>query len=845
MRFAYSPLNIAILTALASQTYANESQISEEIKTNTVSMTPIEVEVKAKQEVGKTVYTKEDLEKTPNSSKNITDFLKVNPNVQFSREQRSADSQAELRPSEISINGAQTYRNKFVINGVNTTNNLDPLASGNSYSGKLDGGSQGIALNTDLICKLELIDSNVSAAYGEFTGGVVNAETCAPNTEIGKIHGSLTYDYTESDWSRYHFTDEEEAAEFEDPTSSNNKEYKKHGLSLNLYSKLSEQWGINSYASKRESIVPVMSGLEDRSKVKSERNNINLGTTLFYTPSDTIKAKFGFDLGDLDSLNFVDKRINSKSISNTETLTFFGELESKLNNSTLKQNISYQTLSQARENDSTTGILWKQTPTKNWSSNPGEGATSSDIELHQDTFSYSLKNAFDTIQIGNSMQQLSFGMGYDYSKVAWERPNDAYMYNQPKTFTSSSGISCTAGDILCDEATDENNYQGQYQTNGKYYQKGKVNIDQQRVHTFIENTSTWDNFSARLGLRADYDSLSKNLNIAPRTAFNYKPLKNDLLSFTTGWNRYYANYTLATELQDQLAFLEYNLKRTKNQTEDYWAQTGLSDLILANSNIQRANLKTPYADEIVFAINSQVKNWNLGLKWVNRDSKDEITKNRFIDPTTSNTIDHFEYSNSGKAKADIYTLTLRNTLPVVYKNSLHGFNFGFDYTESEKNYLDYSESYNVNSNTAAEDRDIIFNGSLIQFNERPVENFNQPWTARFGWDIEFSNLPLKINNFLSYKSEYKDTYKLKNKVEHDGVLLEAYATDTIRPRFSWDMRTTYDFNFAKDYKAIFGLTINNITNRHNIYTTPGISESTNRLRSEIGRQFIADVTFKF
>ncbi|WP_180163525.1 Plug domain-containing protein [Acinetobacter sp. YH12069] len=241
MRFAYSPLNIAILTALASQTYANESQISEEIKTNTVSMTPIEVEVKAKQEVGKTVYTKEDLEKTPNSSKNITDFLKVNPNVQFSREQRSADSQAELRPSEISINGAQSYRNKFVINGVNTTNNLDPLASGNSYSGKLDGGSQGIALNTDLICKLELIDSNVSAAYGEFTGGVVNAETCAPNTEIGKIHGSVTYDYTESDWSRYHFTDEEEAAEFEDPTSSNNKEYKKHGLSLNLYSKLSEQ----------------------------------------------------------------------------------------------------------------------------------------------------------------------------------------------------------------------------------------------------------------------------------------------------------------------------------------------------------------------------------------------------------------------------------------------------------------------------------------------------------------------------------------------------------------------------------------------------------------------------
>ncbi|WP_257221558.1 Plug domain-containing protein [Acinetobacter sp. YH12145] len=212
MRFAYSPLNIAILTALASQTYANESQISEEIKTNTVSMTPIEVEVKAKQEVGKTVYTKEDLEKTPNSSKNITDFLKVNPNVQFSNDHLAASSQADLKAAEISIHGAQSFQNKFIINGVSNTNILDPMGSGDVTNGLVSGGSQGIAINTDLLCKLEVLDNNVSAKYGSFTGGVIQADTCAPKTEIGQVHGSVTYDYTESDWNRYHLkTDADKA----------------------------------------------------------------------------------------------------------------------------------------------------------------------------------------------------------------------------------------------------------------------------------------------------------------------------------------------------------------------------------------------------------------------------------------------------------------------------------------------------------------------------------------------------------------------------------------------------------------------------------------------------------
>lgn len=69
-------------------------------------------------DIGTTSYAKEDLERTPNSSKNITDFLKVNPTIQFDQERRSSRTQDELHPAEVSINGAQYYQNKFLVNGV-------------------------------------------------------------------------------------------------------------------------------------------------------------------------------------------------------------------------------------------------------------------------------------------------------------------------------------------------------------------------------------------------------------------------------------------------------------------------------------------------------------------------------------------------------------------------------------------------------------------------------------------------------------------------------------------------------------------------------------------------------
>lgn len=826
-------ISCAILSIMSAPLYANDITTLQENKNqkSSVQLSPLVVKATEENDVGKTIYTKEDLEKTPNSSKNITDFLKVNPNVQFDREQRAASNQAELRPSEISINGAPSYRNKFVINGVNTTNNVDPKGtSSSSYNGNLNNGSQGIALNTDLICSLEVLDSNVSAEYGQFTGGVIKADTCAPTTEIGKIHGAISYDYTESDWARYNYANLQDQEDSEDSTQTNQKEFKKSGVSTNIYGKLSESSGFNAYFSKRESIIPVLSGFPDKHKVNAEKNNINLGGTYFFTPNEDTSYKFGFDYGNIDSLGYTSGRRDSDSLTKTETVTLFSEAKTRLDYSTLIQNLSYQRLENARENKEDTALYWGSGNINN------TGPGSSDLSLSQNTFSYSLKNIFNPIQLKGSKHNLVTGLGYEYTEAAWERPTSHTWYNKP--ISLPAGQTCVPNDLLCDPTTNK------YLSYGNLFKAGKTNVKQENIYFFLEDKIEINNFSMRLGARADYDSITHNLNFAPRSNFIYKPFNSDKLSFIYGWNRYYSNYTLSTELRENIRSLEYSLTYKNGQ----WIEAPLS--ADNGTNTRTSNLKTPYSDENVFGITHQLNDWEIALKWVNRKSKNEITRNNITSQKVTPAgkeyqgTDYYIYGNNGKSTSDIYTFTLRNTAPFKFLNVNHHIAIGFDYSESFTNFTDYTASFDANNPDKDDDRYIYYDGKVIRWSERPAENFNQPWTARLSWDMEFQAIPLKINNFFSYRAAYKDMISTNKTHDFNGEELAVYEAEKIKPRFSWDIRTTYDIPLGQDYKAIVGLTVNNVTNRNNFYTSSTISSS-NTVKSEIGRQFIADITFKF
>lgn len=842
MNFPRTYLSFAVLSILSASTYANSDNDLVNTVTNktSVQLSPLVVTAEEdKQEVGKTIYKKEDLEPPPNSSKNITDFLKVNPNVQFGQSQLSAGSQGEIKPSEISINGAQTFQNNFIVNGVSNNLLINPANPNTNTFQDIGTGAQAIAVNTDLLCELEVLDSNVSAAYGQFTGGVVNAKTCAPQTEIGKIHGSITYDYTDSDWARYNSISPLEDSKFEEPSDEYQKEYTKQGLSTNIYGKLSDNWGFNAYISQRESIIPVKSGFEEPKIIAQKRHNSNIGTTLFYTPNTSTKAKLGFDYGLLDSLSYVDSNRNSGSTTETETLSLFSELEHQFSFGTLVHKLNFQNSTTQRIADNNYSMHWHYAEgSKDWNNTDivREGAIMGELEQNQDVLSYDLQANIYTLKFGQSQHNITLGAGYSHANVEWKRAEDVLLATKAN-LKKLDTFTCLSDDPYCDNTPTINGWNGQYIAGGTLYKAGDIKAKQDRLNIFIQDNIQWNNqISTRFGVRADYDSLSNNINIAPRSSFSYKPFNNDKLHLSAGWNRYYGQQTLGTELNEIQNDLFYKLSRQNPHSP--WVETPTA----LSTGARSSDLNTPFSDEVVFGLNTQIHNWDLGLKWVNRKYQDEISKTK-VTPLDGSKF-FYEYSNDGSGKADIYTLSLKNREVMALAGSQHLFTLAFDYSDVFRSSVDYTSTYNQ----ADQDELVSYGGQIIHWSERPASNFNQPWTARINWDITFDTFPVRISNFFSYKDSYDDMIAVTNKndkVEYQGELLDTYLASEIKPKFTWDMRTTYDWKISKDLKAIFGLTVNNVTNRVNTYTTLSTTSTKPRVMTEIGRQFIADITFKF
>ncbi|OTG69183.1 hypothetical protein B9T25_00870 [Acinetobacter sp. ANC 4470] len=841
MKFTYSPLSFAVLAILSSISYASDAvPQSNEIKTQqTVAMMPIVVQAEDKGDVGKTVYNKEDLEKTPNSSKNITDFLKVNPNVQFDTGFRSGKQQGELPPAEISINGGLPYENKILINGMSINNNINPTSTATSnHNTDMMGSSIAVAVNTDLLCNITLFDSNISAEYGEFLGGVLKAETCKPQTPVGELHGSISYDYTSDDWSRINHINNEEKIAYEESVSEGiQPAFTKQGLSNTLYGNLTEKLGLSLATSQRWSKIPLKTELIDVEEKNQTRQSDNISLEAFYHPSDRTQIKFGTQLFESSGEYFQNNAKNSDTEQSSDSQSFFIQMKNQFNSFQLEQQLNYQTLTSDRTAPSNM-YSWLNSETKNWNKTgtlAQEGGFG-DMGQQEQKSEYLIKAIFNPIKNGKFNSTFKMGTGYGHYEAYWKRNQNSYWY---VSSTNLNGASCTApdGHIYdgCDEGvTSAGKYKGQYAKTRTLYEAGEINIRQDRWHAFLENNMQYDQFLfANLGFRTDYDSLSQNNNVAPRTSFSYQPWGDDTFRITTGWNRYYGLNSFANELQDQKRLLQTT--ETRTSVNGIWKETDGSRY---SRMLVRSQLDTPYSNETVFAINGKYANIDWLLKWVNRENKDQIRKtvdSTINKPNSNSTYNVYSYDNSGFSKSDIYTLSLTNSEPLLFKNSLHKLTLAADYTNTIRNFSSYDDAYEDPNEL------IYYDGKLIESASRPADNFNTPWTIRAGWDITFENTPLRINNLFSLRSHYeKMKVKSNGYTDENGTKYDSYSPEKNPSSFNWDIRTTYPIMLGNNYQGILGLTINNVTNKHNTY----IDDKGNS-NSEIGRQFIADISFKF
>ncbi|QIO08532.1 TonB-dependent receptor plug domain-containing protein [Acinetobacter lanii] len=835
--FAYLPhFSCAVLVVFTPELYANSlsekdalvGAVSAEL--NTITITAEQV----KKEVGQHTYSKEDLERTPNTQKTITDFLKVNPNVQFSNTALSGGTQGELTAQEISINGALFYDNKFLVNNLDIGNHLNPVSSGDAGATSLAGGGLSATMNTDLLCELEVLDSNISAEYGEFMGGVVKAKTCSPKTKTGEVHGSVSYDYTNSDWSNIHFIDDEEFDDFEKNTDATyQKDFVKQGISATVYGKARDDLGISVSASRRWSDIGLTANLANQPESNQQRQIDHLNANIYYDFNDKNKLNVGL---------YLQNETASKKINNIQS----GSYESKKNNFALdaafmsdfdhfklQQNIVLQRKQMLKDSASNEAILWNHSADKPW----GTGSTSTqggygDLASTENNVEYTIKAELEPLAFLKTNHLLKFGAGYQHQEANWERPESAFMYYPPIKNMGLGISSCTTNDgqidKYCDLSYDKDGIQGQYLAKRYHYQAGENEVVQDNVHAFFEDQIHWQNYlKMRLGVRYDYDSIAKKHNVAPRTNLQILPFGNASLVLTGGWNRYYGNNSFSYQLEDGVNAL--TIEERRNSINDDW----IFYKNVTGTNVGRSALDTPYADETVWALSSDLGNVRTQVKYVHRDNKNQIRKNR-VEGT------EYTYTNQGQSQADTYTFEIGSIQPFSLWGSENRISLAADYTDIKRNFNDYNDSLFNN-----EDVYIRYNGKIIENVDRPADNFARPWSARLMLDTQFKHIPLTINHLFRYRSSYDamtlNTLKGQNIIQYkDEFITKDYLPTRVKDAFTWDIRANYALNTGKKTSTILGLTVNNLLDAHHYYLN-----SEGRKVSEMGRQFIADISFKF
>jgi len=123
---------------------------------------------------GGTNYTSEVVTRLP-AARNYADIVRSNPGVSTDR------GDTEGRSLALTIYGATSAENQWIIDGVNTTNVFK--------------GVQGKAINNEFVQEVEVKTGGYQAEYGRALGGVINVITKSGGNEF---HGDafLYYDST-------------------------------------------------------------------------------------------------------------------------------------------------------------------------------------------------------------------------------------------------------------------------------------------------------------------------------------------------------------------------------------------------------------------------------------------------------------------------------------------------------------------------------------------------------------------------------------------------------------------------------------------------------------------------
>ncbi len=683
--------------------------------------------------------TSKEIAKAPTSNGNISDYLKSNSHIRFENSDETSLMRGEIKPADISINGAEESQTSYYIDNVNINNDL-----GNNNDGIFDGtlpqlpqiqSGQGYFFDANLLSSVVVHDSNISATLGGFSGGAVVAKT---KFYDGKDRVKLRYRTTRSQWTKFNIHDDNKE-KFEDAkpvgfVAEYQPKYDKNFFSLSGEKSLTNDLGMVFGISRRTASIQqqkpmtwddlnyeTVYGIQN---VKRRSDNILLNFN--YTPSDNNRFELSLRHSNYkeEKFHWMDFKNNISDYHNGygTTLAWIHSLD----NGVLTSTLAYDYMNDKRKSNTN----HKKVNPINYAI---EGALGNS-ELSQKNIHLSSEYAINPFDLGNTTHSISLGGLYQSTHYKFNREQDAIA----EDFFGTT-----------------------------IYKKGTVKAKYQNIALYAEDLIRAGNFEFRPGIRVERDNFLKNTNIAPRFVANWSPLETTSMSL--GLNRYYGRSFASMALTEQV----YKLDGNYGQDNEFRYQ-----------NV--SSFKTPYSDELSLGFNQQYKNVMFNVGFIHRKNKNRIILSEKDHPTKTNMfgdpIKYKFYEKGSDYNADIYTLQLSN---------IDTWNLGKTYWNTSLSF-DWLNTDTVSYSNLDLNKPVVLDGKLMTLGEmrNKMNNSRENWTVRLGLDMTVPDYNIDWTNNVYIKSPIKG---IKD-VEGVSGAYESYDYGT---HVQWDTSVRWSPKFGK------------------------------------------------
>ncbi|MFP4517910.1 MAG: TonB-dependent receptor plug domain-containing protein [Oceanicaulis sp.] len=527
----------------------------------------------------------ESIQRHETGSGDLLDVLRLVPNVRFSVDQfsvRQRDLQ-DLRPSDISIAGGQTYDNTIRIDGV-AVDNVHDTSNGNPFNFNEVAGAaaQTVFLDPSLVSGLEVRDSNVSARYGDFSGGVVDGIIRNPSDEFG---ATLRFGYESDELVDYVIDPAADLTAADLPPEF--VRWRAHGtVDVPVNDRFGLLFGLGRSIAEVDYQLSEGYGGNFRGLRSTSDQFLVKGDYAF---SDTLEL-----IGSVIYSPYESEAANANGINNL-IVTKGGGLTSKLELAGTTGETdwfvrgSYVFSEQSRRAPQNNFSWDSDAPSIDFCTNRNcsEGGFG---DLDQDQQDYTLEAEMTRPLFGGDF---SAGAEFSYTDAFKARPeeNRAYSrgrYNPNTVCADADDPACIDGEIALPVYFAYLPYEAQ--------------VEIAQTSAWVEQLQTFGPVDVRAGLRASRDDYLENTEIAPRLSAVWSITEDWQLTF--GANRYYAGDFVGYAIRSQYPdFFAYERDPVVSGTDLIYSVSGWNlDRVTRLAKFRPSDLDTPYSDEATAAL---------------------------------------------------------------------------------------------------------------------------------------------------------------------------------------------------------------------------------------------------